>query len=213
MRVFLLSLLAAAFACCASCRDTPIHGGRLTSPLDANGFMITNLPPGFFPAAPVTSVDGQTGAVSLARASLGPATNYTDAAVAAATNALARAVSNRVDAALLDLAYNGWVSYATYLASEEWGGSLSYAGGGILRDDVWSGRYYDLNMIARGGMTNTLLSVTNGIDSIAAAATNALAGRAYDFSRNRDIIRAVADLAAAHGAAVTNNPAANQGGN
>ena len=58
-----------------------------------------------------------------------------------------------------------------------------------------------------------IAAASNALAEDVNAATNALAGRAYDFSRNRDIIRAVADLAAAHGAAVTNNPAADQGGN
>ena len=46
LRLLIVALFAAMFA---FGRDMPIHQGRLTSDLNANGFAITNLPAGFFP--------------------------------------------------------------------------------------------------------------------------------------------------------------------
>lgn len=77
----------------AGVREMLIHNGRLTTDLNADGHSITNLPDGFFPAAPVASVNGQTGDVVVAEADLTPSTNYTDRAIGsfAATGAVARA--------------------------------------------------------------------------------------------------------------------------
>jgi len=46
LRLLIVALFATMFA---FGRDVPIHQGRLTSDLNANGFAITNLPAGFFP--------------------------------------------------------------------------------------------------------------------------------------------------------------------
>lgn len=50
-------------------------------------------------------------------------------------------------------------------------------------------------------------SNTNEVEG--AVSTNALHGTVYDFSTNRGIIKAVADMVAALGGTITNNPVAN----
>ena len=89
MGISILALIGAGY------REFLIHNGKLTSDLNANGYSITNLPAGFFPAETDPTVPSWAkedapplppgfAAVSNAAMTVGAAaTNYTDAAVGA----------------------------------------------------------------------------------------------------------------------------------
>ena len=107
MVISILALIGAGY------REYLIHNGKLTSDLNANGYSITNLPAGFFPAEtdptvsswakePTPPLPPGFAAVSNAAMTVGAAaTNYTDSAVgqvSSAVAAAARAATNYTDA-------------------------------------------------------------------------------------------------------------------
>lgn len=106
MGISILALIGAGY------REYLIHNGKLTSDLNANGYSITNLPAGFFPAEtdptvsswakePTPPLPPGFAAVSNAAMTVGAAaTNYTDAAVGQVSSdvdAAARAATNYTD--------------------------------------------------------------------------------------------------------------------
>ena len=133
----MLALLAIATV--AFGRDTPISGGRLVSDLNANGFAITNLPSGFFPAEtdptvpewaknPVPPVQAETDPTvpGWAKADSPPASGVTtgdvENIVSAPIAAAAAASSNYTDEAIA--AFTPAPSGRSWNRPNEW--SLSY---------------------------------------------------------------------------------------
>lgn len=151
--------------------------------------------------------------------SLEPATNYTDAAIAALGSVLrgtiaesAQASTNYVDE--LETAYaigNKKPLASTYANYSDSANYLVDENRRIYPQDIARGATNAAVAVA-AAKQDALPFPTNAIPISVISGAPSLAGQTFDFSRNYDIIRVTAAIAEALGATITNNPTA-QGGN